>query len=384
MKKWIVFGAGNNGVHLAQMLQNKDICKTTGNVEIKFFADNAAEKWGDYVYGIPVIAPEEIRNYKDKVDGICISTSKEINSIIKQISDMDIDLSVYMTPDYVYRYMWGPDMPAFAEIDITKPFIPVLEYLIVDHCILKCKGCLTASNIRKARFDSPDNFERTMKRIKELFSGVGSLRILGGEAFLHKDIADFIWIARNLFPTAEIVIISNGLLIPSLPDEVVRLLHKLDIVVSISQYQPTGERQRAIENVLKANCVRYHFRGAVYTFRKSINMDGKYDIERTFKRCGRCPSVINDTLACEKYQEIQLLKQVFHFDIGEWVNDLGIDIFSTEMSGWEINDFLSKPSRLCAYCATYSGDPNIEYKWECNHTDADLGDWIYQETEPGQ
>ncbi len=378
MKTLIVFGAGDFGSQLARMLDHPDMKKSLGDLEIKYFSDNDRAKWGSYVCGIPVLRPKDMLEHLEEVDGVCISSPKIVDDVMKQLLDMGVKSPVYLTPSYVYEYLWGLDMPPLVEMDITKPRLPVLEYTIVAHCILKCKGCLTASNVRKEFFDDPDWFEKQVKRIKELFSGVRSLRILGGEPLLHERLLDFIYIARRAFPDAELVIISNGLLIPNCSNSFLRAIHKMDAIFSITVYQPTGVIKKKIIRLLSMNQVKYEFRGAVYVFRKSISLKKAYCAEDVFANCPKCPSVVNGILACEKYQELQIMRECFDIDVNDCEKGLAIDIFQTKLNGWEINDFLSKPSQLCAHCALYSGDPAAEFPWVCNHTKAEVSDWILE------
>lgn len=49
--KWIIFGCGQNGALALDLL---------GRESVAFFADNNAERWGTEVYGVPVVAPDEL------------------------------------------------------------------------------------------------------------------------------------------------------------------------------------------------------------------------------------------------------------------------------------------------------------------------------------
>lgn len=378
MKTLIVFGAGHFGEQLAKMLGHSDMKKSLGDLEIKYFADNDRAKWRKHICGIQVLRPEAILEHLEEVDGICISSPNIVDDVMKQLLDMGVKSPVYLTPGYVYEYLWGPDMPALVEMDITKPRLPVLEYLIVAHCNLKCKGCVSASNVREKNFDDPDWFETQAKRIKELFSGVRTLRILGGEPLLHERLLDFITIARRTFPDAELTIISNGLLIPECSSELLQALHKLDVTFSITEFQPTGLIMRKIKKILSTNQVKYELRGAVYVFRKSISLKNTLCAEDAFANCPKCTALVDGILACGEYHTLQLIRQCFDVNVNDSDKGLGINIFETMLNGWEINEFLSKPSRLCAYCVSYPCDRAAEFPWECNHTKAEVSDWVME------
>lgn len=48
---------------------------------------------------------------------------------------------------------------------------------------------------------------------------VHTIRLMGGEPLLHPHVIDFCTTTRKLFPTSEIVLVSNGILLPMLTDE---------------------------------------------------------------------------------------------------------------------------------------------------------------------
>ncbi len=379
MKSLIVFGAGHNGAQLAKMLNNPAINHSLGDLQIKYFACNTREKWDGYYCGLPVVSPVEMLKHLDEVDGICISTPANVDDIMKQLLDMGVTKPVYLTPSYVYEYLWGPDMPPMVEMDITKPrLLPTLSYPIVSHCNLKCKGCATASNVRKSFFDHPDWFEKQMRRIKELFSGVRLLTILGGEPLLHERLFDFVAIARRTFPDAELRIFSNGLLIPECSNELLQALHRLDVGFTITSFQPTGVIKGKITSLLSRNQVKYAFTGPVYTFRRSFNLKKAYCAEDVFANCPKCTAIVDGILACGGYHALQFVRKCFDVDVNDSEKGLGIDIFQTKLDGWEINDFMLKPSQLCAYCTLYYNDPAAEFPWVCNHTEAEARDWVLE------
>jgi len=378
VKSLIVFGAGHNGAQLANMLNNPAINHSLGDLQIKYFTCNTREKWGGYCCGLPVVSPVEMLQHLDDVQGICISTPANVDDIMKQLLDMGVTKPVYLTPSYVYEYLWGPDMPPLVEMDITKPRLPMLVYSIVAHCNLKCKGCGTISNVNKRFFDDPDWFEKQARRIKELFSGVRLIQILGGEPLLHERLLDFIAIARRTFPDAELMIVSNGLLIPDCSNELLHAFHKSDVTFLITVYPPTGVIKGKIKCLLSRNHVKYVFSEPVYTFKRCINLKKAYCAEDVFANCLKCTTVLDGILACGIYHVLQQLRQFFDIDVNDCEKGLGINIFKTELNGWEINEFLSKPSKLCAYCALYSGDPVAEFPWVCNHTEVEASDWIIE------
>lgn len=105
---------------------------------------------------------------------------------------------------------------------------PVLDYVeieITEFCNLNCRGCCDFSNLAKEKkfYELPE-FTKDMTRLTELFSGINKIRLMGGEPLLNPRLTEYIQTSRALFPASDIRIVSNGLLIPKLGDDVLRCI----------------------------------------------------------------------------------------------------------------------------------------------------------------
>lgn len=88
------------------------------------------------------------------------------------------------------------------------------EINLVDHCNLSCQMCDHYSQLSKKWFVDINRFEKDMIRMGELFEhSIGAITLLGGEPTLHEDIIDCIKITRREFPEAELIILTNGVLL---------------------------------------------------------------------------------------------------------------------------------------------------------------------------
>ena len=95
-----------------------------------------------------------------------------------------------------------------------KRALEYIEYDIVGHCNLNCKGCSHFSNIIcDNSFVTLESYEKDLRRMKELFSYIARIKILGGEPLLHPQLNEIIKITREVLPKATIDIVTNGLLI---------------------------------------------------------------------------------------------------------------------------------------------------------------------------
>jgi len=91
------------------------------------------------------------------------------------------------------------------------------EVNIADHCNLSCQMCDHYSQLSEEHFVDMDVFERDMQRMGELFNHkIACITLLGGEPTLHPNLIRCMEITRREFPDGELIILTNGLLLPEL------------------------------------------------------------------------------------------------------------------------------------------------------------------------
>lgn len=378
MDKIVIYGAGKQGIFLKQLLEN-DILKEKYECEVIYFCDTYLCP-GAYVDGLKVISPMELKKIEGEIDKVVISALAYSDDIQIVLLNLKLSIDVYVIPEYVSLFKWNQDdMPLFVKWDLDKPRMPYLEIKIVEHCNLKCKGCSALSNINSPEFMSVDTFEADMKRLRQLFSSIKDLKLFGGEPLLHPELESFLIVARKYFPDANIIVHSNGLLIPKMKSSLFLLMHKKNIKLEFTQYPPTGLIKRQIIKILEKNGVAYKFRDALYEFQKIINIKGDYDAEEVYKTCEGCINLVKGTLSCGVGWTIKGLEEKYGLGICEDKFQRCVDIYSTELNGWEINKFLNAPSNLCKYCAfMYRGDRDKRMvQWKCG-APFEISDWIYQ------
>ncbi len=369
MKSLIVFGAGHNGAQLAKMLNNPAINHSLGDLQIKYFTCNTREKWGSYYCGLPVVSPVEMLKHLDEVDGICVSTPANVDDIMKQLLDMGVTKPVYLTPGYVYEYLWGPDMPALVEMDITKPRLPHLNLLCVEGCNLNCKGCFSADSRTSNRILTPHEVESMLNQVKHFFSGVRHFEFFGGEPLLHNELDKLLYIARRNMPDTEIVIYSNGLLIPGLARETLQSIAKLDIHFCISLYPVTGVIKNQIDSVLTKHGIKYVFTPPIYTFRKSICEDGNLDPEEMFYNCPKAVFLSDGWFCCGC--TLDLMRKEYPKPV--LTEYRRVNVNDTQLDGWEINKIFERPSEECKYCSYWDLKYAPEFPWSANSSVVNIG-----------
>lgn len=377
MKRVVIYGAGEKGIFLNRLLAGRDIFPQEEALSPVFFCDTY-KKAGSYVDGMEVIPPGRLGQLEEEIDGIVISAIEHVDEIQKELIRQHVRGEVSVVPDYVFRFRWDrQDMPFLVRVELERPRMPYLEIKVVDHCNLNCKGCSALANISAPRFADIGTFESDLRRLKELFWGIKYLKLFGGEPLLHPELEQLIALARRYFPDAVLVVHSNGLLVPGVEESLLRLMKLRDVAFEFTQYPPTGLMKRRIQKVLDRSGVAYRFREALYEFRKAINLSGDYEEEEIYKDCCKCVNLINGTLSCGVGWMIKGLEEKYDVEICEDKFRNCVDIYETDMDGWQINRLLDSPYNLCRYCAFMdfrdSSDDKM-MKWSCA-APYGLSDW---------
>jgi MoaA/NifB/PqqE/SkfB family radical SAM enzyme len=88
------------------------------------------------------------------------------------------------------------------------------EVNIADHCNMSCQMCDHYSQLADKSFVDMESFTKDIKRMGEIFDhDIACITLLGGEPTLNEDLVDCIRIVRESFPSAQIIILTNGILL---------------------------------------------------------------------------------------------------------------------------------------------------------------------------
>lgn len=328
----------------------------------------------DFLHEDVVYSLSEIRTlYQNKqVDGIINIESSNIFyfRLLKQCAIFDI----YVIPHIIFcRVERGEDLSGEQVLFDYHGILPELHQLevsLADHCNLNCKGCSHFSNlVPQATFLDKRQFGRDVRRLSELFSQIRTFFLLGGEPLLNPDIADIILMVRETFPYTQITIVTNGLLLPSMKQELIDVIRDNQVKISISDYSCLDREK--IVSFVKDHGLEGELRLEKDTFSKYLNVKGNSDKDAMFDQCCRrgctflSPGKIS---ACCQPMVIHYFNEHFgeHIPEGE-----GISLYEEEMNGWKIQEYLATPMESCRFCTT-----DVPFEWSiANKMDADIKDW---------
>lgn len=270
------------------------------------------------------------------------------------------------------------------KIDLDKPFLNYLEINLVDQCNLNCKGCAHFSNICNNHMVSIEQFENDLKKITDIFN-LYSFRLLGGEPLLHPNLKEIIEISRKYLNDSMLTIVTNGLLIDKLNDDILKAISENNVIISISLYKPTYKKLSIINEILKKYNIKYLLNDDIFRktepinkFHTRLSTTKQYENNQPYERCsGRFCRFLNDGKIAKCYYPllIHYLNEKYNFNFqineGDYIYLKDID------NGWDAIDEMNKPIPFCGYCREYLD----EFNWESNHkNDKDGNSYVLKQS----
>lgn len=193
-----IYGSGENQEYLLKFL---DFC------EIQVDGYVVTQKTDQYLHyrAVPIIAIDDVISQEDT--GILLGLSdRYFGKIIPTFRRVGFN-DYFVISEYNKRTIADQMRPRSRE---SMTF----EVNLADHCNMDCQMCDHYSQLAEEHFLDIDEFKYDIERMAEIFEHeIGCITLLGGEPTLHKDLIKCMEIVREQFPHAEIIILTNGLLL---------------------------------------------------------------------------------------------------------------------------------------------------------------------------
>ncbi len=322
--------------------------------------------------GVTFTLREVMNLYQTKqIDGVVNLQSENpyYFNLLKQLGITEL----YMIPHTLYcRQELGEDLTGDAIVRSCREALPELMQLevhLADHCNLNCKGCSHFSNlVPDAVFADKEQFKRDVLRLTHYFSQIHNFFLLGGEPLLNPDIRDFIDIVRGAFPYTNLILVTNGLLLPSLDEQLLHCFRENRVHISISDYSIL-DRGKIIA-VVQKYALSAELREGKECFSKYLNPKGDSDKMAVFHDCIRknCTFLAHGKIAacCQPFT-VHYFNEYFGEHLPE---DEGIDLYEEGLDGWEIQNRLITPLESCRFCAA-----DVPFDWELSKAPFSKEDW---------
>lgn len=127
-----------------------------------------------------------------------------------------------------------------------------IEYNLADHCNLSCHECSHLSPYVRKQFPSLEGFQRDVLRLAEVYR-VQRFRFVGGEPLLNRDLVRFVRAVRESGIAHDIEIVTNGVLLERIDDEILKHVN----AIAVSVYPSAGD----LTSLLRSTRERCNQRG---------------------------------------------------------------------------------------------------------------------------
>lgn len=373
--KLAIFGTKKEALYLMKQILFNGMC------DLIAFVDNDINKQGKSIEGYPVISCQElVKKYGEEVDTVIIAVRGAYSrlSILHQLKNKGINKIGFFRVSYSdYKKKIIDIEDAIIWIEKTNlPIMPYLECNIVDSCNLKCKGCTHFSNL----FDENIfvDYESLLDDLKQISQKVyiAELRLLGGEPLLHPELEKIIESVRKILPFTDINVVTNGLLITKVSENLFDIMRKSDIGFHISRYIPTNHQMENIVRRLEKENVNFFIEDATITqFGKTLDMKGKSNAKKAQEACISlgCRFLRNRKMyKCPFEGLIDIFADIYGYK--QIPENRGFDIYDENIN-WErkLEEYFLRPVEMCKYCA----EKCELFDWEIK-TKPQKEDWIIE------
>lgn len=287
--------------------------------------------------------------------------NKQNEYVIKHIEDMHYKES--LMENYFIRKM--------------KRSVLNFEVQLAEHCNLNCAGCDHFSPIAEKNFLDVSQYAKDISRLSGLSEGIaGRIKLLGGEPLLHPEIAEIMKLTRNSFQTAYIEIVTNGLLLLTMPKMFWETCNKSNVNISITRYPINIDFDKIVETSKKYEVNLYFINEDVEKtlWKLPLDVKGSQEPSINFYKCWRINNCITlekgKIFSCNIPAHINHFNKYFNMQIPVAKADY-VDIYKISDIN-EIFEFLTRPLAFCRYC-NIQGE-NSGYAWASSKKE--ISEWI--------
>lgn len=356
----VIWGCENEGIEMFNSI------KKIGKDTVKCFADRNWDKVGNKVENLDVVSIYKVKDMLLK---------KEIDLIIAPS---------YLTAQGLEQYLRWNGIPwekiYIMHVKIFDELLKIegsmkkmlareklhhitsLEYEVVEHCNLNCKGCCYFANITEKKYKTVESFEQDLRRISELVDSIGTFKLLGGEPLLHDRLSEFIIAARKIYPWMRIAIVSNGILVRKIPDTLIKVMQENDAYFELTIYPINQPYLDNILIFLKEKQLGYKICHVADEFCGRLRIEGDSNAVIAENKCeGNCFTFGDGYIGkCPEAFKIN----VFNTKFGKSLPESKLDLYDEKLTGIKLKEYLYNPIDLCSFC----GKPKF-YEWNSSDID---------------
>ena len=252
------------------------------------------------------------------------------------------------------------------------------EFALAAHCNLNCAGCSHFSPLAQEEFPDFEESKRSFEHLSNLFGGECEyIHLLGGEPLLNPRCEDYLRLARGCFPKGDILLVTNGLLLPKMSDGFYETCRDRRITIAVTPYPISLDL-----DVIRAQCEKF---GVEFTLfgdnekkthfnRLLLDPSGNQDATENYRRCpysNVCLFLYKGRMyPCGIGAHMRIFEN--YFSAGLELSDAdSVDIFSVR-NGADLLYRLSKPVPMCRYCCIDHWQELTQWK----RSEKEMQEWV--------
>ena len=251
-------------------------------------------------------------------------------------------------------------------------FLPYLEFHIADQCNLNCAACQHFSGlVRNPHFPDFEKFSRDLKELNKYIKDIGRIRILGGEPLMNPEIEKYVALAHEVYPYSELYVVTNGILLESMPDSFFETMRKSNARLALSLYPPFFNKLGEWKELASRHGIILECEGEIHEFSKVQSLTPVSDENNKFFDClqANCNNLYEGHIAaCFLPFTIHYFNEYFDKDIP---STGAINLYDEGLTTRALKEGLLMPFETCRYCADYENMP-----WRQISNPSTLDDWI--------
>lgn len=237
-----------------------------------------------------------------------------------------------------------------------------LELSLVDHCNLNCKGCTHYCPVAPEHYMSMEGLDRNLAHLSVVDSAMfEQIYILGGEPLLHPEVDRSMRLARRYFPSAQIKLLTNGLLMGRMSQEFWETCRDTGTVISVTIY-PVRVDYRAIEDECCRRGVKYEIfhqpQGDAFFSKHTVDDVNPGNPRVNFLRCYQvgCLTLRDDRIyPCATSAYIDHINRRFNRHFETCTRDY-VEVMNVRSKG-DVKRLKNRPTPFCRYCTRRTPTP---------------------------
>lgn len=343
----VIKTAGARGIRLKKRIEE------VTDIQVAAFTDSDGTKWNTQVEGLPVWSEFQTfeRFRKKEFDKIILGTELPANkcrAIVRDFLEIGFnEEDIWLIPiEFILK-----ETDTFSYMTLsTFSYIYYLEFHLTNTCNLNCHRCSHfIPLIPKGEMVVYRQLKKDLKQFKTKVPHINEIRIMGGEPLMSDDLADCCQYLRDLYPYANIYIVTNGILLQKKLPNLRECILENNVILDITLYPPVFDRYDDIIQELNEGHVKY--RSSLRTgfvpmlFSKENKRNFRFD---------------STELSCECYNLYQgklypcpIMAYIKYFNMyyaTEYPEETECVSIYEEMEFQDFYRYLTSPAPICNYC----------------------------------